>query len=73
MDTAGQEQLGGVPLFLEQVMLKKGARGGVERVNQSAEYTTQYGLIGLFFCEPHDLTSRMWGSIVTSLTHSYAE
>ena len=61
----------GIPMFLDKFMFKINARGIVEKVNQFEEYKTGYGLIGLFFCEPHDLTSRMWGSIVTSLSKNY--
>ena len=71
MVSPGEEQPSGVPLFLRQVMHKINAKGGFERVNQFEEYQTGFGMIGLYFCEPHDLTSRMWGSIVTSLTHQY--
>ena len=31
------------------------------------QFFNQYTLIGLFFAEPHDLTSRIWGSVVESL------
>ena len=61
------------PLFLEHMMYIVNVKGQFEKINQYEEYKTQYGQIGLYFCEPHDMTSRIWGSIVNSLTQKYQE
>ena len=39
----------------------------LHRTVAQAGFIEQYNMIGLFFAEPHDISSRIWGSIVMSL------
>ncbi len=64
----GIEEDGSVPpAILQLVLSKKDPRNDIiVKENENGEIPG-HSYIGLFFCEPHDHTSRIWGSIVNSL------
>mmetsp|Transcript_18051 Transcript_18051/g.21193 ORF Transcript_18051/g.21193 Transcript_18051/m.21193 type:complete len:83 (+) Transcript_18051:28-276(+) len=59
------------PQILSSTLTRIGASGRDIEENKNGEYKSQYQFIGLFFCEPHDFTSRIWGSVVKTLTDEF--
>ena len=71
MATKTQEKIiDPTPLLLLNPLMKRSSKGDVEE-NKNAEFKSQFQFIGLFFAEPHDFTSRIWGSVVKSLTDEF--
>ena len=72
MATKTQEKIiDPTPLLLLNPLMKISQNGREVEENKNAEFKSQFQFIGLFFAEPHDFTSRIWGSVVKSLTDEF--
>ena len=46
-------------------------QGDTKNINLQREFINQYNLIGLFFAEPFDFSSRIWGSVIQSMQREF--